>query len=249
MGAEGGLKVRHSKIVRGPGLDEDEHFHWTSYESWPFVFDEQWRLVDELPCPACGYNLRGTLQFGRCAECGVDLVAAYDKVVDRADGWLRTLWRARVVIIWTLPISLAALCVWGFLAVFVGVTVLPLSWWFPAIMLTVGWGLLIARWPATFGIDHVDVARWTSLGLMAAATWGFALQFQMWWWAWPDMAWMGPANVVLSCLAVASGWWYCRRLRQALVHLWPLANVAGQLWRWAGAVLAALAYFALWELR
>ena len=123
------------------------------------------------------------------------------------------------------------------------------SWWLPAILLTVGWWLLAVHWPATFGIDHVDVARWTSLVLMIAAGWGLALQLQGWWWGWPDMAWMGPANAVLSCLAVASGWWYCRRLRQALVDLWPLAHAVGQLWRWAGAVLAALAYIALWEVR
>lgn len=70
--------------------------------------DEQGRLMDDLYCYSCGYNLRGLAHDGCCTECAsaVSESVMEDKLVYRHPAWLRQLSRGASAIWWSIALTI-----------------------------------------------------------------------------------------------------------------------------------------------
>jgi hypothetical protein len=135
-------------------------------------------IVDDHPCPGCGYNLRGLAANARCPECGLRTVRAEridDPLSQMPLGIIRTLrlgcWSASAWI--TGVIILAMLNVWsGFggagLAGFL--VAAALLWQVTAVLLTPSFTLPQAVWHGFGPKSRLRIAaRWLQVGWLLGA--------------------------------------------------------------------------------
>lgn len=69
--------------------------HISGSEQITHTTDEAGRLLSDIPCASCGYNLRGSAAQGQCPECGEDVVNSLkgDRLALADAAWLRKMSR------------------------------------------------------------------------------------------------------------------------------------------------------------
>ena len=117
------------------------------------------KRVDGLPCPGCGYLLKG-LRSPECPECGIDYRAALRKPPPSASTRLHEYWNDHA---WLRCTVFIPLCVFGgFVSLFTFILMMDALGLMHLIQGTVRASALIALWGlGTLLITYLLAFRWT----------------------------------------------------------------------------------------